>query len=916
MNAEIWRRLSEILDQLEDLSGPERLERARALCQGDLELALAAERHLEAEGPAGRYFDAPLESRAAELLTALAAEGEDSRDAELAGSRVGPYRLLREIGRGGMGTVVLAERADGQFEQKVALKLISRGAGTGASRERFLAERQILARLSHSGIARLLDGGLAEDGRPYFAMEYVAGQPLNDYVEAQQLDLDARLALFLQICEAVQYAHRNLVVHRDLKPSNVLVTAEGEAKLLDFGIAKLLDTDSETPSGLTSHWGPLLTPDYAAPEQLLGQAATTSTDVYALGGLLYGLLCGEKPHRLRDLSLPELERAILEQEPERPSRVLARKAAGASRALASALHRRSREVSGDLDNIVAKALRKAPEERYSSVESLLADLSRYRSGLPVLASRATWLYRSKAFARRHRKGLAVASGAVMLAFAGLASTLWQARRAVAEAERKAQVKDFVLGLFAVSDPDQAQGEKLTARELLDRGAARIEHDLAGQPELASEMLAVVAGIFKKLGLYQRAGELYQRALALAGPQLPADDLRRAELAVELADTFHFAGDLDRAEPLYQQALGVQRRKLGEEAPATARTESFLARLYFDRGDTAQAEPLLQSAFEHQRRALGPRHADTVDTENALANLAYARGRYEESERLYREVLAARRELFGETHSQVSEALLNLATARNALGDLVEAEKLYRQVLELDRKLLGPQHPELAVDLTNLSTLLIQRGELAEAEQCAREALALRVAYQGESHPQLAVYLHNLGKVLRLEGKLAEAESSSRKALELARLALGPEHENVALVELALAQTVAASGRIGEAETLLRHALGILRQRVPAGDARTAEVLLNLGRLLRESRRATEAEGLLAEAHQSLLERFGEEDLRVAEAAVELGLTRAALGQMEEARRLLETARAQLVRKAGEGSPLAREASEALSRLDA
>jgi serine/threonine-protein kinase len=888
MTPERWRRLERVIDAALDLAPAERPAFVAGACAGDGGLRAEVERFLAAEAAAGGFLEAPLAEHADRLLAALRAE-EASWDAlATGGRRVGPYRVVRELGRGGMGAVFLAERADGQFEQRVALKLIRRNRVSDQVVRRFLAERRILARLQHPGIARLLDGGVTADGLPYFALEYVeGGVALTDFCAARRSSVEERLGLFIEVCAAVQYAHRNLVVHRDLKPGNVLVAPDGRVRLVDFGIAKLLGGDGDGGSGdaTATAWGPRpMTPPYAAPEQVLGGPITTATDVYALGVLLYELLTGRLPLRPKSPALIDLQRAVLEDEPERPSKAVLQAPAGdgAAEADAGGAGRRAGEVErarlarrlrGDLDAVVLAALAKEPERRYPSVDALVDDLRRHLAGLPIAARRAGALDRAGRFVRRHQVGVGAAALVALSLAGGAAGTWWQAREALAAARRAEEVKSFLLGIFEVSDPDQARGETLTARELLDRGARRIEAELAGQPAVEAEMLAVVGEVYRRLGAFAAARPPLVRSLELRRAALGPGHPLVGETLLRLADVDHTAGDLDRAEGEYLEALELLREGYGEDGAETLRAESYLARLRYDRGDTDRAEAGLRRALDGQRRALGEDHPETVETVNALARVLFARGDLAGAEPLFRRVAEVRRRRHGDLHTSVSEALVNLASVRNLRGDFEAAEALYRQALAIDRRLL-PGHPDLAVGLNNLAALLARRGRFAEAEGLAREALAIAEATFGRDQPQSAVYLHGLAKVLRLSGAHAEAAPLARRAVALAEAALGPGHPNAALARVSLARVLVHLGETAEAEELFRGALAVFRERLPEGDPRTADGLAGLGVLLAATGRPAEAAPLL---RQALAAARGPDDPVAGEAAAALAKLTAAGG---------------------------------------
>src|SRR5450631_2423214 len=515
MDAERWRRISSVFDQLCELPECERSAMLELRCGEDAELRRDVSALLEADA-GGRALDVHVPK----LCLAVAADWVRDSEALPAGTVIGNWRIQRELGRGGMGMVMLAERVDGQFEQRAALKLIKRGMDSEAVLARFLQERQILARLSHPNIAHLLDGGLSADGRPYFVMEYVEGAPLIDYCAAHALDLRARIGCVLKICAALQFAHRQLVVHLDIKPSNVIVTKAGEVKLLDFGIAKLLgESPAEPPLHTRTQAQRPFTAGYASPEQLLGEPVSTATDVYGIGCLLYELLTGHRANG--DAASPEEARqALARGEPLAPS-----KAAGTTRAVPGISPRRLR---GDFDTIVLKALKREPERRYPTVEALAEDLRRCLDEHPIAARRDTLLYRTGKFVTRNPIGVALAA----LAFVGLpgATTfaLSQASSARAEALRAQAVTHYLVDIFRVADPKGTPGGmKLTAREVLDAGAKQMQLRLAQQPQLEASFSLVLGTIYGGLGENERAITLLQRALLLRQGD-ERDEISRAD----------------------------------------------------------------------------------------------------------------------------------------------------------------------------------------------------------------------------------------------------------------------------------------------------------------------------------------------------------------------------------------------------
>ncbi|HEX6861580.1 MAG TPA: serine/threonine-protein kinase, partial [Thermoanaerobaculia bacterium] len=601
---------------------------------------------------------------------------------------VGPYRLVELLGEGGMGRVYLAVRADDAYRKKVAVKILGAGPARPDLVARFRAERQILAQLDHPGIARLLDGGATEDGHPYLVMEAVDGIPLDRYCDEHRLPVEERLRLFLRVCAAVRFAHQNLVVHRDLKPGNILVTGEGEPKLLDFGIAKLLGPESFDLTMLPTEPGLApLTPRYASPEQVSGGPITALSDVYSLGVLLYELLTGRRPYGGDTSRLDEVVRAICEAEPPLPSQTAERPAEGAS-AEDLAARRGSdprllkRRLEGDLDNVLRKALHKEPERRYSSVEQMAGDLESHLSGRPVSARPDTFFYRTGKFLGRHRLASAAAAAFGLFLAGFLAVLLLQRRellenqrRLVAQRDRAEAVSGLLAGVFSTPDPTRSRGETVTARELLDRGAERIERDLARQPEARADLLATMGRSYKNLGLYPEARALLVRSLA-------------------------------------------ERRRLGG-AEATAESLHELAEVASLEGRYGPAEAWEREALALRLRIYGPDDERVVESRARLARILELSGRFAAAEAEYGRAVTAAREHAG--RGALAGALDRFAGLKARRGETEAAEALFREALALGRQEWGELHPELALTKNNLALLLESRGRLAEAETLFLEA---------------------------------------------------------------------------------------------------------------------------------------------------------------------------------------------------
>jgi eukaryotic-like serine/threonine-protein kinase len=941
-------RLAEIFGEAVERPAAERRAFLDAACGGASELRAEAEGLLAAYEQAGDFMDRLDTQRGAALLESageLAAAGGP----EAARPRVGPYRLLRELGRGGMGVVYLAERAEGGFAQRAAIKLVKRGMDSDAIVKRFLRERQILAGLEHPNVARLLDGGVTDDDQPYFAMEYVDGQPLTEYCDQRRLAVEDRLRLFEAACRAVQHAHGKLVVHRDLKPSNMLVTAEGQLKLLDFGIAKLLlvEEEGETATALTQVGTRLLTLDYAAPEQVRGEPITTATDVYALGVVLYELLTGRSPYGPERRTAPEMARAVCEATPRAPSVAAVRPAL-------------ARRLRGDLDTIVLRALSKEPSRRYPSAEALAEDVRRHLAGHPIQARRETIAYVFGKFVSRHRVGVAAAVVVVVSLLMGLIGTAWQGRvaarerdRARMETKRAEGVTAFLSGLFKDSSPDESKGATLTAAELVERGARRIEQDTTLEAALQADLFGVIADISEEMGRYDQARRLAQRSVELArkahGPEHPSV----AKALNMLGWSLHRLGEYESAENVYREALAMRRRLLPPDSLEVAESLDSLALLLRVRSKLDEAEAFSREALAVRERRLGPEDLDTTAARANLADLLIAKGdlaaAVEEhrkvlairrkvhgdvhpavafslvslggallqqgdrtgAEAAHREALAIRRRVYGEEHPLVSDSLHHLAATLHSKGDLEGAVAMYRDVLVLERKRKGQAHRDVAVVLTNLAYALAQEGRLAEALPLLEQAAAMHRRVTGTDHPLLARTLEREGWALLEQGRPRQALPVLLESVAINEKKYGGQHPAVATPLATLARARAELGEPAEAERLYRQSLDVQRRARPNANVDTAEMLVGLGELLVRQNRLADAEPLLREALRQADGSLPPAHWRRAEVESALGACLWRLGRHEEGRSLLASGYERLRQARGEEHPATRRARRRL-----
>ena len=797
-------------------------EIASSMGAPDLELVEEIETLLMADLQAERYFEAA-SRRLAGTADALT-EQVDS----LVGERIGPWRVGEQIGRGGMGAVYLARRDDGVFDQTAALKLVRPGLAPDLA-ERFRSERQILASLGHPGVAQLLGGGVTDDGRPWLAMEYVDGEPITAYCDRHQLGVPDRLRLFVEMCDVVAYAHRNLVVHRDLKPSNVLVAEgarRGQIKLLDFGVAKLLASGKDAPvtaSGVRPY-----TPGYAAPEQILGLAITTSADVYALGVILYELLTGRRPHPMSSGTPAVVERAVLESDPTRPSESVhppTRATSGASEALEARASLRGstpqalrRRLQGDLDRIVLKALEREPERRYGSAEALARDVQRHLEGLPVEARPASRWYRATRFARRHRVGVAAGLAGVLALTAGLGLALWQVRVADQERHRAEQVALFMTDLLSEFNPSRTGGT-LDPVAVLDQAVQRLDSRANQSPDVQAQIYDRVGRVYQNYAQFDEAERLIRRALDLRTQLYGPVHLDVAASLSHLASLCAVQGDYAKADSLYQEAIGLYERLGARASLAAASSIRGLGLVRRAQGDPEAGVELVREALALQQATLDPESETILATQNDLATLLYNSGHYDEAETLFQQVLLQYRRTLG-THPSTAQALSDYAAVLNAQGEPEEAIRVHREALAIHREVFGDSHPRVAQSLSYLGWTLQGQGLAAEAEPLYREALAIRRAAFGPEHASVANSLLMLGESLTLQGDIESGLRFEGLAIRTYRSVLGPEHPSTVSAEVRYAAHLAKAGQTETARRLLVLALPRLREAFGADHEKT------------------------------------------------------------------------------------------------
>ncbi|MEM7583603.1 MAG: serine/threonine-protein kinase [Acidobacteriota bacterium] len=789
MEADRWRRIEALFHEVSERSPEERAPYLLAACDDD-----EVRHEVEALLAASDGADQQLDQAVAGALELAAHEPPPEW--------IGPYRVLKPLGDGGLATVYLAERSEPHMQ--VAIKVVKRGMDTAEILRRLRLESRILARLDHPNIARLIDGGSTEDGRPYVVMEAIEGEPIDRHCDRRRLDLRQRLELFRKVCSAVHAAHRSLIIHRDLKPTNILVTEDGEPKLLDFGIAKLLGpapvdhTEIHTVTGM--RW---MTPEFASPEQVRGEPLTTAADVYALGVLLYELLCGLRPFRFEARSQREVERLVCDSEPAAPSaRLLETAAEEPSLAKIAEARRESPErlrkrLTGDLDTIAGVAMHKEAERRYPSVQALEDDIRRYLESRPLTARPDSTAYRLRKFVRRNRTPVSAAVLVVLSLLVGLGSTYRalqiadeQRRRAEQHLEELEEVVSFNVGMFELADPGEARGNSVTVREVLDRAAERIPRELGDRPAVAARLMSTLGLVHQALGLYGPAGQLLEQALALRREAFGEDSLEVLRGVHQLAGARRDQRQLDEALELARLALEQSRELFGEAHRETAAALHGLAAVHFARGEWQEAEDHYREALEIRRRALGDAHAATAESANDLAEVLFYRERFPAAEELFLEALEIRRGSLGDDHPAVAETLNNLAAIALTRNDLPKAERLGIEVLELRRKLYGGPHRDLVKSVHNIGVAIGKQGRLEEAEDYFRQALEMAEQILRDDPVEVGRGLRALSHNLEGQGRLGEAEDLIRRALELELTALGELNPSVAMTRYSLARLLA------------------------------------------------------------------------------------------------------------------------------
>ena len=789
-----------------------------------------------------------------------------------AGRRIGSYQLLYLLGAGGMGEVYLAERIDEEFEHQVAIKLVRRDLIPVDVYARLRTERQILANLQHPNIARLFDGGTAEDGTPYLVMEYIDGIPIDIYCDRHRLTLQQRLQLFCKVCSAVQYAHQSLIVHRDLKATNILVTDDGTPKLLDFGIAKLLNHDEGIAHPqLTQHGWRVMTPAHASPEQITGEAITTASDIYVLGLLLYELLCGQRAITIPAHARPsEVQQLVCDHIPVTPSETLStsiREQSPHAHDIAFYRHTTVKHLlkllRGDLNNIVMMALRKEPQRRYLTANQLGSDLQHWLSGEPVLATKDSWSYRASKFIGRHR--VAVTASLLMIVMLSAFSVVtYRQSQALArerdtvtlERNRAQQISSFLIDLFELSDPAHNRGHELKAQELLEVGTRRIESDLTSFPDTRATLLNTIGRVYNSLGLYKEARSVLEKSLALRQQLYSGQHPDISASVNTLSETQIALGDLDAAKQALLQSVSPRQATHSPPTTEYAKSLFLLGRIALERGDFDQAEAQFQQSMQTYD-ALSQN--DSIDKALVMSELGKALSQqYKEAEAepWLRSALSIGKKQLGTDHPQVAEQMAQLADALEGQGKYQEASDWFSQSLHIKRRILGTKHPDTVDTLENYGNFLRRNGSFDAAHAMLMEALQINTQLFGAHHQYVGYDNVNLGLLDYDQGHFALAEQKFRTAIKIYAHSIDKDNVLIAGAQIGLARSLTQQSKSDAAIPLLRKAINIADQALGSGNPITATANAALGIALLKKGERSAAKKILAQCVNEIEETYG------------------------------------------------------------
>lgn len=786
------------------------------------------------------------------------------------GDQIGPWKIIREIGRGGMSAVYLASRDDGLFERNVAIKFLHGLIHGRDMHRRLQTEQRILARLQHKNIAQLIDAGVTEESRPYFILEYIDGNPLLEWCNEQRLSFSERLKIFEQVCEAVQFAHQRLIVHRDLKPSNIFVNKQGSVKLLDFGIAKILEDSPQIDEPVTRTGLFLMTPEYASPEQINGGTITTATDVYALGLLLCELMTGSLPYDVSGKNPIEIGSVVSDTSPVKPSSIIGSKKSGHE---SRPVHQEGinnkqlkKRLKGDIDNIVLKALRKEPERRYGSADQLLQDILRYQNNLPVAARPENTAYLTGKFVRRHRTGV---SGALIIALVLIFTAIYsikQARTAETERQKAWQVVTFLQEMLASPNPYE-DGRDVKVIDILDRTSARIELELDNQPAVEASVRHTLGITYRELGLIDEAKNQLAQALEIRDRLFSNPHPELSETQGELGRAEQRTGNYATADSLLNLAYESDLRQFGRDHVTVAARINDLGSLEWEKGNLDEAEQLLRESLALEQKLREPGHEKIAISLGNLATLLSSKGIQDEALQLYRQELEILRLNYeDEQHPSIAQSISHIGIILDDFEQFEDAREMHETALDLFKKIKGEEHADVVYAMNNLASVLTKMGEMDKAIEMQLNAADIYKSIFGPEHPNLGIQYNNIAFTYRNMGDTQEAEKGYRKAVEIWRAGLTPDHPFLGYGYTNLGTVLMMRDEPEEALNYFRHAYSIRTEQLDEHSPERALTASMLGNCLARLGEHEEAEPLLIEGYRSLLQTLGDDHSSTREAA--------------------------------------------------
>lgn len=865
--ASLWRQSKQIFDKAITLLPDQRQQYIKKQCAGSDELLSLVNELLEADQPTQLHNDNTLAVAVVDALDNLEAENYLSLE-------IDNYRLLKKIGQGGMGTVFYAERNDDSFHKKVAIKIMRAGFGSDNRQRRFITERQILADLEHPQIARLLDGGTTANGQPYVVMEYVDGQDIIKYSDTDQLTIAQRLALFIECCAVIQYAHDHLIVHRDIKPSNLLIDQYGNLKLLDFGIAKMLEvgTDQEQTEQLSR----ILTPSYASPEQILGKTITTTSDVYSLGVLLYELLSGRKPYNHQDLTPKEFENTLLNKMPppldswfdnNNPHTPIEFDTEAIAIARNTSPDKLQKTLRGDLNNIVFKAMASEQKNRYHSAQALSEDIKRYLQKRPIQARPASLTYKAIKLARRRTAAMVASIAALIFIVVFICMTIIQSRQvarerdvAIEQKQHAESVTNFLVDTYESFNPATTLGGQITARQLLNEGVKRLDEHL--QPELQVDLLQTMGEQYGHLGMYPESGDLLQRALTIHDSNPDAEPVDRAQLLHLIAINYVEKGHYEIAINTIQGAMQLRDPDHANAKLLQAYDLKVMARANYNLENHDQMQLQYEQALDLLREITGDSSQEYAITLNELAGKLRGEGSDIRANQLYLQSLKILRRHFQGDHPSIAETLLSLSHVNRRLKQLSSAEDYAADAISMLQRIYDEPHPNLAIALNSMGLIQTNLNNHSSAADYYVESLAIKRSLLGAQHPRVAMSLFNLAYLkFRHMNDLDGAERDFREALEIGSNIWEYDHKNIYKFRASLGFVLSAKGEFDEAESLLRGCLETLSNKQPAElyYADVAKINSQLANVLIQQGRFEQAKPLLDSSIPVLINEYGMDD---------------------------------------------------------